>query len=55
MTTGEIIKELITAKDYVKVRMTVSDEFIEFVKQMLPSDYEYFEEKENEYNAMIKK
>jgi hypothetical protein len=54
MTTGEIIKQLINAENYTKVRMGISDEFINFVKEMLPSDYDYFAEKEQAYQDMIK-
>ena len=54
MTTGEIIKQLITAEDYTQVRMEISDEFINFVKEILPSDYDYFAEKEQAYQDLIK-
>jgi hypothetical protein len=54
MTTGEIIKQLINAENYTQVRMGISDEFINFVKEMLPSDYEYFVEKEQAYQDLIK-
>jgi len=54
MTTGEIIKQLITAEDYTQFRMEISDEFINFVKEILPSDYDYFAEKEQAYQDLIK-
>jgi len=54
MTTGEIVKTLITAPNYADVRSTISDEFIEFIKEMLPKDYEYFEEKEIAYQNVVK-
>jgi hypothetical protein len=54
MTTKEIIVQLITAENYKKVRMGISDEFINFVKEMLPSDYDYFAEKEQSYQDLIK-
>ena len=54
MKTGEIIKQLITAENYAEVRMTISDRFINFVKIMLPRDYEYFEEKEEAYQELIR-
>ena len=54
MTTGEIIKQLITAENYPQVRMGISDEFINFVKEILPADYDYFAEKEQSYQALIK-
>jgi len=54
MTTGEIIKQLINAENYTQVRMGISDEFINFVKEMLPSDYNYFAKKEQAYQDLIK-
>ena len=54
MTTGEIIKMLINAENYAKVRCTISDDFINFVKEMLPSDYDYIAEKEQAYQELIK-
>jgi hypothetical protein len=54
MTTGEIIKKLITTQNYLEVRMGISDEFIEFVKAMLPDNYEYFREKEEAYQEALK-
>jgi hypothetical protein len=53
MTVGEALKKLVTAENYTQVRMTISDEFINFIKNMLPSDYEYIEEKENDYQEML--
>ena len=53
MTVGEALKKLVTAENYTQVRMTISDEFINFIKEMLPSDYEYIEEKENNYQEML--
>lgn len=52
MTVGEIMQALITAEDYNKVRMNVSDEFINMAKAML-GDYEYIREKEEEYQKII--
>ena len=54
MTVGEALKKLVTAESYTQVRMTISDEFINIVKERLPSDYEYIEEKENNYQEMLK-
>jgi hypothetical protein len=54
MTTGEIIKMLINAESYAKVRCTISDDFINFVKEMLPSDYNYIAEKEQAYQDLLK-
>ena len=53
MTVGEALKKLVMAENYVQVRMTISDEFINFIKDVLPSDYEYIEEKENNYQEML--
>lgn len=52
MTVGEIMQALITAEDYNKVRMGVSDEFINMAKAML-GDYEYIREKEEEYQKIL--
>jgi hypothetical protein len=54
MTTGEIIKQLINSEDYTQVRIGISDEFINFVREILPSDYDYFAEKEQAYQDLIK-
>lgn len=54
MTTGEIIKMLINAESYIKVRCTISDEFIDFVREMLPSDYDLIAEKEQAYQDFLK-
>jgi len=53
MTTGEIITKLIKAENYFEERMKISDEFINFVKDMMPRDYEYFKEKEEAYQSLI--
>ena len=53
MTTGEIIKNLITSDNYAIARSTISDEFIQFVREMLPSDYMYIAEKEEAYQKLI--
>jgi hypothetical protein len=52
-TVGETIKSLVMAQNYLSVRMTISDEFIEFVKDNMPRDYEYFEEKEKAYQILL--
>jgi len=54
MTIGETVKRLITAEIYTEVRMTISDEFIHFVEEMLPEDYKYFAEKEQAFQDMVK-
>ena len=53
MTIQETLKTLITAENYVEVRMTISDDFISFVKDMLPSDYDYISEKEEGYQQLL--
>ena len=54
MTTGEIVKQLINAENYTQVRIGISDEFINFIREVLPSDYEYFAEKEQAYQDLVK-
>jgi hypothetical protein len=54
MTVGETIKKLIKAENYAEVRVGISDDFIRFVRDMLPNDYEYIEEKEQAYQDLIK-
>lgn len=49
MTVGETIKKLENSKSYVLDRILISDEFIDMVKNMLPSDYERIAEKEEQY------
>jgi len=53
MTIGGIIKVLITCKNYNTIRCVVPDEFINFVKEILPSSYEYLAEKEQAYQELI--
>ncbi len=53
MTVQEILKKLITAENYVEVRMTISDDFISFVKDTLPTDYDYISEKEENYQQLL--
>lgn len=57
MTIGDIIKILIKSEDeyaYRQCRKIVSDDTIKFIKEMLPSDYEYFAEKEENYQEHLK-
>jgi len=50
MTTGEHIKELITADNYVEARKNAGgDSFIDFVKDHMQRDYTYFQEREEDY------
>jgi hypothetical protein len=53
MTIGETLKKLITAEHYAEVRITVPDNFISFIKEMLPDDYEYIEAKEESYQEVL--
>ena len=53
MTVGDIMKALIMADDYNKVRVNVSDEFINMAKVML-GDFRYIEEKEEKYQELVK-
>ena len=54
MNTGEIIKKLVTAENYIEERIKVSDQFIDMIKTCLPSDYDYIKEKEDAYQELIK-
>ena len=54
MTVKEQLKKLKTTENYYTERVTVSDDFIDMVKVMLPSDYEDIEEKENDYIEICK-
>jgi hypothetical protein len=54
MKIGEIINMLINSESYPKVRCTISDEFIEFIRETLPSDYNYISEKEQVYQDLLK-
>ena len=54
MTTGEILKMLINAENYAKVRAGISDEFMDFIKEYLPSDYDFIFEKEQAYKVSVK-
>jgi hypothetical protein len=52
-TVGEIIKRLAKTDNYLKERLTVSDGFIEFVKNFMPRYYELFAEKEEAYQTVL--
>ena len=54
MTIGEIIKMLDKSENYLKDRLTVSDELIDMVKTMMPYDYERIQEKEEHYLSLVK-
>ena len=53
-TIGETIKTLVKAENYLSERSKISDETIAFIKEMLPFDYELIQEKENNYQELIK-
>jgi hypothetical protein len=53
MTVGDKMKALIMADDYNKVRVHVSDEFINMARTML-GDFKYIEEKEEKYQELVK-
>ena len=53
MTVNELIKELINTDNYLELRMRTHDDFIEFVKSTMPSDYEYFREREESFQGLI--
>ena len=54
MTLGEIIKHLVAAPNYNSVRASIDDSLIDFIKEMLPSDFEYIAEKEKAYQDVRK-
>lgn len=53
MTVGQTIRLLEKSENYALDRINISDEFIDMVKNMLPSDYERFSEKEEQYQRLI--
>ena len=53
MTVGDTLKMLENSKNYAEDRMTVSDEFIEMAKVMLPYDFERIEFKEKDYQDIL--
>jgi len=53
MTVGEILKMLESSEEYVRDRITVSDEFIEMAKVMLPYDFERIQTKEKDYQDLL--
>tara|TARA_R110000765_G_scaffold8077_1_gene26456 strand:+ start:4354 stop:4545 length:192 start_codon:yes stop_codon:yes gene_type:complete len=53
MTVGETIKMLDKSENYLKDRLTISDEFINMVKTMMPYDYERIQEKEEHYLSLV--
>lgn len=53
-TIGETIKTLVKAESYLVERSKVSDEIIRFIKENLPFDYELIQEKEENYQELIK-
>ena len=53
MTVGENIKHLVNAENYAEVRVRYSDEFIDFVRENLPSSYDLIEQKEKTYRILL--
>ena len=53
MTVGETLRMLEKSENYTLDRVRISDEFIDMVKNMLPSDYERIVEKEEAYIKFI--
>jgi hypothetical protein len=51
-TVGDIIKKLINTNNYLSERSKISDDFIIFVKDNLPTDYGYIREKEEAYQNL---
>ena len=49
MTVGETLRMLEKSENYMLDRIRISDEFIDMVKNMLPSDYERIADKEEAY------
>tara|TARA_R100001244_G_scaffold3654_4_gene4918 strand:+ start:1021 stop:1212 length:192 start_codon:yes stop_codon:yes gene_type:complete len=53
MTVGETLKMLENSENYTEDRLTVSDEFIEMAKVMLPYDFERIQTKEKDYEDLL--
>jgi hypothetical protein len=53
MTVGETLRMLEKSENYMLDRIRISDEFIDMVKNMMPSDYERIAEKEDSYIGML--
>jgi len=49
---GEIITELIKGKNYLTFRLTLDDDMIDFIKENMPREYEYFREKEEAFKFL---
>ena len=54
MTVGDTIKKLEKSENYLKDRLTVSDEFIDMVRNMRPYDYDRIQSKEEHYLRLVK-
>ena len=54
MTVGDTIKRLEESENYLKDRLTVSDDFIDMVKNIMPYDYDRIKEKEEHYLRLVK-
>lgn len=53
MTIGEIIKTLVKTDNYLMERAKINDATIHMIKEMMPFDYELFQEKEEAYQYII--
>lgn len=58
MTIDNLIKTLINSniEEYKELRLygIINDATVQFIEEMLPSDYSYFEEKEKQYQEFKK-
>ena len=53
MTIGEIIKTLVKTENYLEERMKIGDQIVNFIKEMMPHDYDLFKEKEESYQSIV--
>tara|TARA_R110000796_G_scaffold139909_1_gene256086 strand:- start:144 stop:335 length:192 start_codon:yes stop_codon:yes gene_type:complete len=53
MTVGETLRMLENSENYLRDRITISDEFIEMARVMLPYDFERIQDKEKDYQDLI--
>ena len=54
-TIGEIVDKLVKAdNNYAEIRLTVSEQFMEMMKFTFPEKHKLIEEKEIEFQRMVK-
>ena len=54
MTIQEILKKLVKSENYAQTRNEIAnDDLIEFIKEMLPLDYELIQEQEEKYQQQL--